>query len=253
VADSGNDRIVQIDNVGGLTTVVATGLSQPVGVAYYNGYLYVMNFASGAIQQRDFSEGSTPIASVNPGGPYGIAIGSTGNIYLTEPDMSIGWWTNLASFVGLQHGVGNGTGGFVDGGGGQLSLPKGIAFDTSEQYAYIADYGNQAVRRITTSSSLLETIAGHTPTQGAQAGYLDGPLGTSMLRQPTGVAVDNAGNIYVTDTGNNAIRKIAPSAPYNMTTLVNTGLNGPTGITIGTDGNLYVSDTGNNRIVVITP
>ena len=62
-----------------------------------------------------------------------------------------------------------------------------------------------------------------------------------------GVAVDTAGNIYVADTGNNAIKKILVGTGYSTTTLV-TGLSSPGGVAVDSSGNLYVADTGNNAV-----
>ncbi len=73
------------------------------------------------------------------------------------------------------------------------------------------------------------------------------PLVSSGLNEPTGVAVDGAGNVYIADTGNNAFEEWSV-ANSNVTTLVSSGLNGPTGVAVDGSGNVYIADTGNNAI-----
>ena len=64
---------------------------------------------------------------------------------------------------------------------------------------------------------------------------------------PYGVAVDGAGNVYIADTGNNAIKKWT-AASNTVTTLVSSGLSYPTGVAVDGAGNVYIADTGNNAI-----
>jgi serine/threonine protein kinase, bacterial len=75
------------------------------------------------------------------------------------------------------------------------------------------------------------------------------------LNNPHGVAVDNNGNVYVTDSGNNRVVKLAADyrAPTGLSTtqtiLPFIGLNNPTGVAADGEGNVYVVDTGNNRVL----
>ncbi|AGC48091.1 putative lipoprotein [Myxococcus stipitatus DSM 14675] len=97
-----------------------------------------------------------------------------------------------------------------------------------------------------------------------QDGFVDGPVARARLRRPVGVAVDGLGNIFVADTGNHAVRRIAPDAARTVTTIAGLGtpgvgegpgattaLRSPQSIAVAPDGTLYVADTGNHRIVRI--
>jgi DNA-binding beta-propeller fold protein YncE len=81
----------------------------------------------------------------------------------------------------------------------------GIAVDT-EDTVYIADAANNAIRKITASTGKISTLAGS-----GTAGYSGdgGPATSAKLSGPWGVAVDAAGNVYIADTGNSAIRMVA--------------------------------------------
>jgi sugar lactone lactonase YvrE len=78
--------------------------------------------------------------------------------------------------------------------------------------------------------------------------------GSTALNHPRGVIVDNAGNIYISDTAHNQIVKETPagSASALSITGLSTGLSGPEGLALDGSGNLYIADTVNNRIVVVT-
>ena len=96
------------------------------------------------------------------------------------------------------------------------------------------------------------TIAGQTLTI-TQAGstYIAGQtmntLVSSGLNQPRGVAVDNAGNVFIADSSNNAIKKWTPTN-HALATLVSSGLNGPYSVAVDGPGNVYIADTGNTAI-----
>jgi DNA-binding beta-propeller fold protein YncE len=96
-------------------------------------------------------------------------------------------------------------------------------------------------------------IAGQTLTV-TQAGstYIAAPAGlttlvSSGLNTPWGVAVDGAGNVYIADLGNNAIKKWT-AANNTVTTLVSSGLSGPHGVAVDGAGNVYIADSGHNAI-----
>lgn len=154
--------------------------------------------------------------------------------------------------------AGSGTSGFANGAGtvASFSGPQGVAVDSSGN-VYAADLGNQAIRKIT-SSGVVSTLAG----TGAQ-GFANGPGTSASFSNPTGAAVDSAGNVYIADTGNHAIRKITSTGV--VSTLAGTGISGfvndsgtaasfnnPNGVAVDGMGTVYVADTGNHVIRKIT-
>src|SRR5205085_1434358 len=125
---------------------------------------------------------------------------------------------------------------------------------------YVADWGNQTVRKIT-PGGVVTTLAGTAGTFGSA----DGTGSAASFNGSTGVATDSSGNVYVADGGNNTIRKITPAGV--VTTLAGfaenigsddgTGsaamFNFSSGVATDSSGNVYVADTGNSTIRKITP
>ena len=162
----------------------------------------------------------------------------------------------LALFAGNLGGAGNADG---TASAATFNGPAGVATDSSGN-VYLADAGNGTIRKIT-SAGVVTTFAG---TAGV-IGSADGTGPAASFNQPTALAVDNAGNVYVADLGNNTIRKITPTAV--VSTLAGTaGVSGssdgtgpaasfnlPEGLAIDGNNNVYVSDTANDTIRKITP
>ncbi|MBI1871333.1 MAG: hypothetical protein HYS07_09095 [Chlamydiae bacterium] len=162
--------------------------------------------------------------------------------------------------------AGTGTGGFSGDGGqatsARVSNPEGVVVDRQGLFLYIADTGNNRIRRVDLISGIITTVAG-TGTAGNTG---DGGLATSArLRAPQDVAIDAAGSIlYIADTGNNRVRQVNLStgiisnfAGSSAGTSGNTGdggsatlalLNSPSGVAIDSTGIVYIVDTVNNRI-----
>jgi len=156
--------------------------------------------------------------------------------------------------------AGTGTGGFAGDGGqataAQISEPDGMATDAAGNL-YFSDWGNQRIRRISTSG-IITTIAGNgTP------GYTGdgGPATAATLNNPGMIIVDASGNLYFTDFNNNAVRKINTSGI--ISTIAGSGstgfsgdggpataatMNGVNGMTFDAAGNLFISDFNNNRV-----
>lgn len=161
--------------------------------------------------------------------------------------------------------AGTGAVGDEDGSGDQATFnnPDGVAVardrgGEGDDTLYITDLGNNEVRQIDPDGEVT-TVAGT-----GEAGYVDGPADTAQFDNPDGIVTDTSGNIYVADSGNNVIRKIAPGG--EVSTVAGTGVAGdadgaagvaefdtPTGITIDSSDNLYVADEGNNTVRKITP
>ena len=109
---------------------------------------------------------------------------------------------------------------------------------------YIADANNQVIRKVDTSGNI-STIAGN---QSYSSGGDDGPATSAGLSSPTGVTVDNSGNLYIADTNNGAIRKVNTSG---IITTFASGFNTPNDVAVDISGNVYVADTGNNKVFKI--
>ena len=145
----------------------------------------------------------------------------------------------------------------------ELNLPASMTFDGAGNM-YIADSLHNRIRKVTApippaTIGIISTIAGNgDPVYGGDGG----PALNATLNTPDGVALDGAGNLYIADTGNNAVRKIT-AATGIMTTVAGTGtqgsagdkglatlaqLNQPWGVTLDSSGNLYIADTANHRI-----
>ncbi len=211
----------------------------------------------------------TPSASVssvvtNPangaGEVRGVAVDSSGNIYTADlPHHTIRKITpdgTATIFAGLNDtpGSANGIGSVA-----RFSFPTGLAVDGAGN-VYVADNGNNTIRKITPAAKVT-TFAG----SAGLLGSADGTGTAARFYGPFGVAVDASGNVFVTDTGNNTIRKITPARV--VTTLgglplspgtsngagINARFNSPRGIAVDSAGNIYVGDTGNHTVRVGTP
>jgi sugar lactone lactonase YvrE len=201
-----------------------------------------------------FADGQGAAAQFNV--PIGIAIDSTGNVYVADtqnnrvrkisPDGEV---TTLA---------GSGMSGNTDGQGtaARFDFPTGVAVGSAGNI-YVADTFNHLIRKISPDGEVT-TLAGST------MGFADGQGTEVQFNMPYKVVVDSAGNICVADFGNNRIRKISPDG--NVSTLAGNSaagfadgqgaaaqFNGPIGITLGSAGNIYVADFSNNRIRKVSP
>lgn len=155
--------------------------------------------------------------------------------------------------------AGNHTSGYSGDGGAattaQCYAPAGVAADKLGNI-YFCELGNSIIRKVS-PSGIISTVAG-TGTTGF--GGDGGPATAAQISQPTSVAVDDTGNIYFTDDGNNRIRKVNTAGIVN--TIAGTGiagfsdnidakvgqLNGPSGIAVDKKGNVYIADVYNHAV-----
>lgn len=145
----------------------------------------------------------------------------------------------------------------------ELYYPNSVALDAAGNL-YIADVGDYCVRKVTASTGIITTAAGVCGTSGTSA---DGGSAThSTLVNPTQVAVDSSGNLYIADSGDQRIRKVT-TATGNISTIAGNGTQGysgdggaatsaqlshPDGIGFDKAGNLYISDSYNVVIRKVT-
>lgn len=192
--------------------------------------------------------------------PSGLAFDTAGDLFIADTANHLVLEVNLAGIISTVAGTGEqGFGG--DGGAASSALldsPIGVAVDAAGNL-YIADTHNQRIRKV--SGGVITTIAG----TGAAGFSGDGAAATAAtLNQPTGVAVDSNGNVYIADTNNHRIREITAGL---LTTVAGNGeqtysgdgglataagLDSPSGIAVDAAFNLYIGDTQNQRVRMVT-
>jgi sugar lactone lactonase YvrE len=193
-----------------------------------------------------FADGTGSAASFQL--PTGVAVDAAGDVYVADTiNCDIRKITPAGVVTTL---AGSGGGGFADGAGAAASFfyPQGVAVD-KEGTVYVADTDNNKIRKIT-PAGVVTTLAGS-----GNFGALDGTGSAASFSEPSGVAVDAAGNVYVSDS--NEIRKITPAGV--VTTLAGSMAGGSTdgtgaaatfyntqGVAVDTLGNVFVADGSNN-------
>ena len=239
VGDTYNHTIRKITSAGTVTTLAGVG---------------------GAVGS---SNGTGAAARFNA--PQGIAVDSSGNIYVAEPGEAAnahtirkitpaGVVTTLAGTYGAT-GSSDGIGAAA-----RFNNPQGLGIDNGGNILYVADRSNHTIRKIIIATAEVSTFAG---TAGV-SGSTDGTGAAARFNAPSGVAVDSSGNLYVTDSTNQTLRKITPAA--EVTTLA--GLAGspgsadgtgaaarfadPSDVAVDSAGDLYVTDFGNATIRKVT-
>lgn len=234
VADSGNHTIRKITSSGDVST--------------YAGRAGVSGEVDG------------PAATATFTSPEGIAVDSSGAVYVSEPGSAVvrkispsGMVTTLAGSAGSK--------GSVDGAGSaaRFAYPAGLAVDASG-VLYVGDSANHTVRKVQSDGSVT-TLAG-TPGVG---GSVDGDLASATFTSPTGLAVGPAGDLYVVDWWEQTVRKI--SVGGNVTTVAGkaahvgqydgTGASAafdhPHGLAKDSQGNIYVGSSANALVRKVTP
>src|SRR5664280_16059 len=150
----------------------------------------------------------------------------------------------------LSDGSADGTGSGV-----RFFCPSGVAVDNAGNF-YVADTDNHTIRKVVAATDTVTTLAG----LAGVSGNADGTGSDARFQNPSGVAVDGAGNVYVADTLNHTLRKVTSAGvvstlagtPGSSGSTDGTGsaaqFQGPQGLTIDSAGNLYVADTNNHTI-----
>jgi sugar lactone lactonase YvrE len=179
--------------------------------------------------------------------PNGIATDVAGNVYVSDLGNNAIYKITSSGTVTIL--AGSGTAGYVNGTGATAAFnaPQGLVADASGN-VYVADQGNNRIRKIT-SAGVVSTLAGT-----GSGGNINGDGTTATFNRPYGLAIDATGNLYVTDQGNYAVRKVTSSGVVStlVGNSVTTGLlNTPTGIAIDSQGALYIADK-SGRILTIT-
>jgi hypothetical protein len=239
IADTGNQRIRVVRANGTIATLAGNGLIGPsVG--------YTGDGGPGTAAQLH--------------APAHVTVDASGNLYVTDAGSHRIRKMSADGAVQLVAGAG---GASMSGDGGSaldanLQDPHGIALDGAGNI-YVSDWDGCTVRCINASTGNITTVVGIT--------YLCGEIGnvgvsTAMrLRNPAGIAVDNASRLFIADSGNHKIRVAYPNGTFatfvgdGIAQFAGDGLTGtsvslqsPRGVAIGPNGTIYIADTGNRRI-----
>ncbi|MFY9725028.1 MAG: IPT/TIG domain-containing protein [Bryobacteraceae bacterium] len=197
--------------------------------------------------------------------PTGIWVDSKHNIYIVDKDNDRIRMISTSSIISTV--AGSSTAEVYAGDGGKatqasLNLPNGIAFDSAGNM-YIADTGNNVVRKVNTSG-IISTVAGNNASAFSGDG---GPAIDASLSEPTSLAFDAAGNLYIADSNNNCIRIVTPDQNINTFAgqcsyalfegdggpATKAKLNKPYSVAVDAYGNVFISDTENERVREVTP
>ena len=190
--------------------------------------------------------------------PYALAFDSSSNLFVADYSNNNIRKITTGGVVTTFAGSTSAISGSADGIGTAATFlnPSGIAIDSSDNI-YVADMYNHEIRKIT-SAGVVTTFAGSTTS-----GSADGTGTAASFYRPAGIVIDSSDNLYVTEYGNNLVRKITSAGV--VTTIIGTTtsgsangvgtaatLNGPWGITKDSSGNLYIADYANNLIRKVT-
>jgi trimeric autotransporter adhesin len=273
IADSGDDRVRVVNTQ--KTTITIAGVSIPAGDIQ----TVAGNSNACASPQGACGDGGAA-TSANLSTPTGVALDSTGNIYIADQKDQKIRFVNASSgiistFAGNGIGCSNPKSGCGDGKAptsAELSLPQGVWVDASGD-VLIADTGDSRIREVSASTQLMSTVVNSAGTPGFTG---DGGLATAaQIDLPVGVWTDSNGDIFVSDSGNERIRVVNNQSaaitvggttiqPGDIQTIAgggNAGDGGPaTSATLAlpwaaaedSTGNVYIVDQGNNRIRKIT-
>jgi sugar lactone lactonase YvrE len=281
IADSGNARIRKMTTSGEVTTFAGStsGYADGTGTSAKFGNLLRIAFDSSGNLFVSDSDNNT-IRKITPTGvvttfagkagsgtdgigqasqfnnPLATATDSSDNVYVADTSNHTirkispgGAVTTLAGFNGLC--------GSLDGNGTSASFcsPSGITVD-SIGTIYVSDTGNNTIRQIT-SSGVVTTLAGLAGSSGSN----DGTGIFAQFNVPHNLVVDNSGNLYVTDSNNNSIRKVTSGGEVTTLAGAGRGADGtgigsrfinPSATAVDSSGNIYVADQNNNTIRKIT-
>ena len=262
---------------------VNASLGYPQGLAVHpNGDLYIADYLNSAVRKVSSVTGiiTTVVGTAQWGyagdgsfataaklaGPIGLAFDSLGNLFIADSgnnairrvDASTGFITTIAGSGGNP-----GYDGLGDGGPALhaiLNSPSQIAVDPTGNL-FVADSYYNLVRKIDANSGIITVVAGGGNNPGNDGFGDGGPALGCNLAEPSGVAVDNAGNLYIADTGNNMVRIVNSAGVVNAfagngvaglsgdwQVATQATLRSPNGLGFDAAGSLYIADTNNNVV-----
>ncbi len=236
---------------------VANTLNSTIRKVTPFGTNWVVTTVAGLAGTDGSTDGTNTDAHFN--NPYGIAVDGATNLYVADTynntirkirPMGTNWV--VSTLVGLASTPGTNDGTNTD---ARFTNPVSIAADTATNL-YVADFSNHTIRKVTPSGTnwVVTTVAGLALSPGST----DGTNSNAKFNFPFGVAVDGAGNIFVSEWGNTTIRKIRPfgtnwvvstlaGAPGMVGSADGIGsaarFNQPAGLGVDGAGNVYIADS----------
>jgi sugar lactone lactonase YvrE len=230
IADTLNERVRKVDTNGIITTVAGDGSASYAGDGH-----------------------AATNASLHY--PWDLAFDSVGNLYIADTYNSRIRKVDTNGIITTVAGNGIATFAGDDGAATNASLnyPYGVALDAAGNL-YISDGNNNRIREVG-PNGIITTVAG------GGDGRDGGAATSASLDNPSQIAFDTVGNLYIADSSDNRIRKMDTNGI--ITTVAGNGIIGfsgdggaatnarlsyPTGVALDADGNLYIVDFGNNRI-----
>jgi sugar lactone lactonase YvrE len=208
--------------------------------------------------------------------PNDVAIDGHGNLFISDTyDDQI---VEVEHDGTIERAIGVGKAGYSGDGGkaynARLNQPTGLAFD-AQGNLYIADSGNNVIRRVDATTDVITTVAGNFAADQANDGLGGfsgdgGPATSAQLNDPQGVAVDGAGDLFIADTFNSLIREVTPAGVISTVAGVVTNgapvtgsetsgvaptashLSGPQAVAVDlSTSTIYIADTHNSAIAAV--
>lgn len=234
--DSARNRVCYVDAEAGITVLAGSG-------------------------QVGFAGDRGPATEAMLSAPSGVAVDSAGNVFIADSGNQRIRRVEAATGL-ISTFAGTGASGFSGDGGpatqARLTTPQGLAVD-GEDNLWIADSGNNRIRRVDASSGVIDTVAGNGGLGFAGDG---GPAVKASLGRPAAVAVDDAGDLFIADADNQRVRRV-DSATHVITTVAGNGSSGysrdgelatevalshPRGVAVGVEGDLYIAESEGHRV-----
>lgn len=279
IADTYNCVIRKVTPDGNLTTIAGTGICDFTGDggqatnarlyypmslvvdssgAIYEGEQYgvrkIVNGVISTVVGNGTVVADGPAAQSAVGSVVGLALDSNGNLYVADGDNNrVRVVTSSSNGLNIKTIAGTGVLGFAGDGGQAISAllnnPSNLTFDSGGNL-YIVDQGNARIRKVTVSG-VISTIAGASHFSGDGAAAVN-----AQIHLPQDVIADSSGNIYISDTSNHRVRRIAVDGTISTIagngTCAYAGDGGkatsaslclPSQLALDTSGNLYIADT----------